>query len=73
MEPFYFAPAPAKSNSRKYGALVSRHDIAFMPGVSGLMCLWEGESHLAFGIGGHLQTVVNWYLVRDRVGVVAGF
>ena len=66
VESFYFAPAPAKSNSRKYGALVSRHDIAFMPSDSRLMSLWEGESHLAFSIGGHLRTVVDWYLVRHR-------
>jgi hypothetical protein len=45
---------------------VSRHDIAFVPGASRLMSLWKGESHLVFGIGGHLRTVVDLYLVRGR-------
>ena len=64
--PFYFEKAPAKSNSKKYGPLVSRHDIAFMPSDSRLMSMWKGKSHLVFGIGGHLRTVVDWYLVRHR-------
>ena len=37
-----------------------------MKNDSRLMCLWCGESHLAFGIGGHFRTVVDWYLVRRR-------
>ena len=62
-EPFYFAKVPSKSFSKME---VSRHHIAFVRGTPRLMCLWEGESHLVFGIGGHLQTVVDWYLVRKR-------
>ncbi len=30
------------------------------------MSLHKGESWLAFGIGGYLRTVVDWYLVRHR-------
>ena len=51
---------------------VSRHDIAFVPGASRLMSLWKGESHLVFGIGGHLRTVVDWYLVRGRSETAVG-
>ena len=65
-EPFYFAKAPSKSFSKKYGVEVSRHGIAFVRGAPRLVCLWERESHLLFGIGGHLRTVVDWYLVRYR-------
>ena len=73
-EPFYSAKEPSKSVSRKYGVEVSRHDIAFVRDASRLMCLWEGESHLVFGIGGHLRTVVDWYLVRGRnAAAVAGW
>ena len=45
-EPYYFAPAPSKSVSKRLGIReVSRHDIAFMRGKPRLMLLWEGESH----------------------------
>ena len=65
--PYYFAPAPSESVSKRLGPReVSRHDIAFMRGKLRLMSLWEGESHLVFGIGGHLRTVVDWYEVRKR-------
>ena len=60
VEPFYFAPAPSESLSKR-GCEVSRHDIAFMRGKPRLMSLWEGELHLVFGIGGHLRTVVDWF------------
>ena len=30
------------------------------------MSLHNGESWLAFGIGGHWRTVVDWYVVRRR-------
>jgi hypothetical protein len=60
-EPYYFAKEASKSFSKKYGSEVSRHDIAFVRGAPRLMSLWEGESHLVFGIGGHLRTVVDWY------------
>jgi hypothetical protein len=63
---FYFGLAPSKSGSRKKSALVSRHDIAFIENEKRLMTLHKGESWLAFGIGGHLRTVVDWYLVRQR-------
>ena len=65
-EPYYFAPAPSESFSKRFGREVSRHDIAFIRGKPRLMSLWEGESHLAFSIGGHLRTVVDWYVVRKR-------
>ena len=65
-EPFYFAMAPSKSFSKKYAVEVSRHDIAFVHGAPRFMCLWEGESHLVFGIGGHMRTVVDWHLVPNR-------
>ena len=65
-EPFYFAKSLSKSFSKKYGVEVSRHGIVFVRGAPQLMCLWEGESQLVFGIGGHLRTVVDWYLVRGR-------
>ena len=42
-EPFYFAPAPSESSSKR-GREVSRHDVAFMRGKPRLMSLWEGES-----------------------------
>ena len=60
VEPFYFAPPPSESFSKR-GREVSRHDAAFMRGKPRLMALWEGESHLVFGIGGHLRTVIDWY------------
>ena len=63
---FYFGLAPSKSRSSKKGALVSRHKIAFIQNEQRLMTLHKGESWLAFGIGGHLRTVVDWYLVRQR-------
>ncbi len=62
-EPYYFAKEASKSFSKKYGSEVSRHEIAFVRGAPRLMSLWEGESHLVFGIGGHLRTVVDWYRV----------
>ena len=64
-EPFYFAPPPAESLSKRRRE-VSRHDVAFMRGKPRLMALWEGEQHLVFGIGGHLRTVVDWYKARKR-------
>ena len=64
-EPFYFAPPPAESFSKRRRE-VSRHDVAFMRGKPRLMALWEGEQHLVFGIGGHLRTVVDWYEARKR-------
>jgi hypothetical protein len=62
VEPFYFAPPPSSRRGRE----VSRHDVAFMRGKPRLMALWEGESHLVFGIGGHLRTVIDWYEARKR-------
>ena len=38
-EPFYFAKAPSKSFSKRYGSEVSRHDIAFVRGELRLVCL----------------------------------
>ena len=65
-EPYYFSAAPTESVSKRYGREVSRYDIAFVRGAPLLMALWEGESHLAFGIGGQLRTVVDWYLLQKR-------
>ena len=64
-EPFYFAPPPSESFSRR-GREVSRHDVVFVRGKPRLMALWEGEQHLVFGIGGHLRTVIDWYVERKR-------
>ena len=63
---FYFGRAPSKSGSKKKSGEVSRYDIAFIENEKRLMTLHKGESWLAFGIGGHLRTVVDWYLVRQR-------
>ena len=65
VEPFYFALPPSESFSKR-GREVSRHDVAFMRGKPRLMALWEGESNLIFGIGGHLRTVIDWYEARKR-------
>ena len=37
-----------------------------MRGAPRLMALWEGESHLAFEVGGQLRAVVDWYLLQKR-------
>ena len=63
VEPFYFALPPSESVSKR-GREVSRHDVAFVRGKPRLMALWKGESHLVFGIGGHLRTVIDWYEAR---------
>ena len=61
------ASVPCASESfSKRGREVSRHDVAFMRGKPRLMALWEGESHLVLGIGGHLRTVIDWYEARKR-------
>ena len=65
VEPFYFALPPSESFSKR-GREVARHDVAFMRGKPRLVALWEGESHLVFGIGGHLHTVIDWYEARKR-------
>ena len=59
VEPFYFALPPSESVSKR-GRKVSRHDVAFVRGKPRFMALWKGESHLVFGIGGHLRTVIDW-------------
>ena len=51
---------------RRSGQEVSRHDIAFVLKAPRLMSMWKGQSHLAFGIGGQLRTVVDWFKLFEQ-------